>query len=620
MRTVANLFENAEQITIYQPVATIHMRSGLLSAVRVVRLVLDVKMAWGDIPSDNSITFECATMSANKRIMRLVQSDVIEVSMTDLSENKALRNRLLGDAYNDIMITGALRLPGISFDGRVLHPEIYQMITSWTMKNGVVVIDPDASYYLTYAGTVLTKAEVIQRTPRIAAILNEMQMLYSLTPTQCIVDGCGIGNFSRKEMPKARIDLEAFAQMEPDVAAALQLMSKNDLAPSYMVHGLRLWVLPYEYKEMRSVPCFMVPRGYGAFTMSKASGSLKQLRLPRGLYDADITTDILPQIYAEEPLYAFEAAAKSQIVPLTLPSITGRPGSRHMSTFQLSLQNAVYENRSIDLVDALKDVGSMRISLTGEQMCDALTLPCADVTHLALAVTKAKFTLTMQPVRLKYLTGYRGKHRMDCVLNLANAVTQTAMINMANANYSSINLTFGLQGDEEKEGCGRLGDHRVLLTMPSKLNASTGVVVQSRQGIDECITGNAAVPAIMYMWRNSPSQLSITVPSRTDFCCDINTGTISLAPIKAWGIRHFYFHAGIENVTILVHDNVLEDSHLKQYVKQLQARLGIHVRRGTKLNLHVQIDTVYGEKAQELQRRSEELTQAAQCCIVEDIQ
>lgn len=618
--TVAKLFENAEQITIYQPVATLHMQNGLLGAVRVVRLVLDVKMAWSDIPSDNNITFEYATMNANKRILRLVKSEVIEVSMTDLREYKMLRNRLLGDANQEVMITGALRLPGISFDGRVLRPEIYQMITSWKMKNGRMVVDPDASFFLNYEGTVLTKAEVVQRTPGIATILNEMQTLYSLTPRQCLIDDYGIGNFSRKDMLKARIDLDAFVVPEPDVIAALQLTARADLSPSYMVHGLRLWVIPYEYTGAQPAHCLLVPRGYGAFNMSGPSRGLMQLNFPRGMYDADITTDRLPHIYAEEPLYYFSATAKSQITPLTLPCVTGRPGSRHMSSFQLNLQNAKYENRKIDMLDALKDVGSLRISLLGEQMCDALTLPCADVTHLALAVSKPQFTLTLEPVRLKYLTGYRGKHTLDCVLSLANAVTQTAMVNLTKANYSSMHLTFGLKGDAEKEGSGRAGDHRVLLTLPSRPKAGAGIVIQSMQGIDECVTCTADVPAILYIWRNSSTALSVDVPSRTDFCCNINTVTISLAAGTSWRRRDFYFHAGIENIVILTHDCVTGDKQLKQYIKRLQAQIGIHIKRGTNVNTCVRIDTIYDEQADEMRRCNNELTQAVQHCILEDIQ
>lgn len=432
-------------LNFIQPIATIHAEDGTLTTIRVFKAKV---MYYDDficpsISEQNVVRF---TTLAHVAIQKWLESTVIDISMTDLSKNKQLRNLLINDVIETtITIRGTYAMPAIKADGTVSNPEIYQVVGSLYFaelqtEQRLGLLIPDAQF-IDYNGKTYTAQQLMVKNPALTGYIQ--QVCHGIPSrdgyTSCaslLEDNIGFGNLvSAKARREPSLPMQSVTKYAVNsyaaTVAAIQLTGSANLVETKS-HNLLRPVTQYCVTDEDIAPeanSIFVPFGAEEANITASTHNIQGLVLSNSVLSLVYAGRTLPFVKMKTPLLIYDVRAETSGQAVSFPQIQGIAGVSKQAMFNCSIARPTYSNAAVSLLNNIYDAEQITFEV-GTQLCPLLVLPVAAQTSALLPVTMGSFALKAEHMLRKNTKSVTRNHMLLATFPLERQMPQQILLDL----------------------------------------------------------------------------------------------------------------------------------------------------------------------------------------------
>lgn len=413
-------------LTIVQPIATLHNTDGTLKAVRVFKAKVEYRDVCPKVSGKVPVRF---TDLEGLLIDEILEQEVIDVSMEDLTENKRIRSMITCKPRSmthddEATLRGTFAMPAIKADGTVINPEIYQVFGSICYMDDGCTVSMRNIMYIDYKGTVYTGRQMAAKTPQVfetaMVLLHGIRVKaedHKYTLFYRNDKSYGIGNIvAGKNRPAAcmsykAIDCADVSFMRAASATALCTGVPVEQCKSSYSSTLKRVVTRYNVydKDIKAeTEVLDVPYGFEAATVeAQAAHNLRTIALSNGVLSLVARTQKVPHVVEKTPLleYHVEAKCGSEI---EVPLIQGIPGAALYTHMHYVVEQQEYIEKAVSLANNIYDAAAVDIAF-GTQCSSTVTVPLVKSTCFNMPITRENTSIALVPGQAKIMPPFLGK-------------------------------------------------------------------------------------------------------------------------------------------------------------------------------------------------------------------
>lgn len=432
--------------TIIQPIATIHAEDGTLKAIRVFRVKVQCK--------DDSLRpfslLEKATVRYTDirriEIEEFLDTQVLDVSMQDISKDKRLRNLITCkpwtlDIDRKATIRGAYAMPAIKADGVVVNPNIFQAIGSIRTADTTYAVKLFAdAIFVDYAGNTYNGQQLKLKAPVLSGTIALLQsgMLaskgepYTLTLAQDKTRGIGNLVAITDWYPSAGMSYNAAdyvanlnkAKVSADILCEQHIGKISDAYSGILQRAAKAWtILDKDISSDAQVLCS--PYSCEVVYISLAQRKLQALQLSRGAACLDFRAKTLPPIKQEAPLIS--SFINVEQGSECFPYVQGIAGVPLHTQVKYCVKHPTYINKPVSLMDTVYDAELLHLAFES-QWCSTVTLPMTKSTSIVMPVETDKAGIILEPVKSRTVDPVRAMYLSAVWLALEREKVQNVLI------------------------------------------------------------------------------------------------------------------------------------------------------------------------------------------------
>lgn len=412
-------------LSIVQPIATLHNSDGTLKAIRVFKAKVEYRDVSSKIKGKTLVRF---TDIDGIIIDKLLEQQVIDVSMEDLTQNKSIRSLVTCRPRSMELdpaatVRGAFAMSAIKADGTVLYPEMYQIIGSICYSDDNEAVRMQDIMYIDYMGTVYTMQQMHLKSKRVyetSLLLLRGVRVKSEEGNYTLFyqsdASWGIGNIAvGKNYPAACLAYKVidYADASYIRAASATALCVNPARINSAVYSPMLArdVMHYNvYSDDISASALLnIPYGFESVAVkAPLVEHLRTVILPTGVLFFTANTYKAPCVQAKTPLLKYHVEA-THADRVEIPLVQSVSGTSAYTQVYYDVEQVGYTDKPVSLWSNIYDVETADF-IIGSQCSAEITVPSTRGTYFTMPITEKDTSIMLLPVQMKAMPPLGGKH------------------------------------------------------------------------------------------------------------------------------------------------------------------------------------------------------------------